>query len=147
MIGHDTEHTTETVVVTGRVEETVDRGGGIQPYRHRHVTLDLGSLVEPHDDWLLNEVWRTEERPGEVILELDGPAVGPRPPLRLRYVPAMARRRDERPAFFCKHCGWSEDPANPWQVKASDQAFHTPCPAPPGDPGMAETPGLLEQSY
>jgi hypothetical protein len=42
-----------------------------------------------------------------------------------------------QPAFFCKRCGWSEDPANAWQVGSSAQAFHAPCPAPADDPGMA----------
>jgi hypothetical protein len=64
-------------------------------------------------------------------------------PLVVALVELAARIDGQRriaeavPAFFCKRCGWSEDPTNPLQVSSSDVAFHSPCPAPAYDPGMA----------
>jgi hypothetical protein len=118
--------------------------GGVAFYRR--VMLDLTSIGCPSEweydgeaDPFGDVVAEEELDNGIVTLLLHRQEMTHKLPERVR-LGSDQRLKGTRPAFFCKHCGWSEDPSNPWQVRASDHAFHAPCPAHPDDPGMAETP-------
>lgn len=41
---------------------------------------------------------------------------------------------DEHPVFYCRECGWTPEPANPWQCQSSDRLgcfAHKGCPDEP----------------
>lgn len=129
--------TTEAMSVPVRIEEIERVEDGFR-YLGRRITLDLADMGLDtswyYDDFDSDD--SDDPTNTKIVLRLGKKIrIGSnRGPARYEYA------KDSHPAFYCKVCGWSENPANPWQVRASDEAFHAPCPAPPDDPGLAETP-------